>query len=51
MMMNPSSTHIPRTGYELDDRSKEKKSAVKCQTNVPPVFSKEPIKNFKPLLD
>lgn len=40
---------IPCTSYELNDRSKQKKSAVKCQAHVPPVLPKEPIKNLKPL--
>lgn len=40
---------IPCTSYELNDRSKQKKCAVKCQAHIPPVFSKESIKNFKPL--
>lgn len=40
---------LPSTSNELNDRSKHEKCAVKCQTHVPPVFSQQPIKNFKPL--
>lgn len=40
---------VPCTGYELNDRSKQKKCTVECQTHVPPVLPKEAIKHFKPL--
>ena len=41
--------YVPCTSNELNDGSKQKESAIKCQTHVPPVFPKQPIKNFKPL--
>lgn len=39
----------PCAGYELYDRSKQEKSAVECQTHIPPVLPQQPIQNFKPL--